>query len=91
MQVAFKDIKYQSLSFMKEKTVLFSLENLEVIDKLAEKQRFAKTFMKKDSGDIPSPGKKQALSMTRSYEKPEAEEEASVNKNNGLPLIRIFE
>lgn len=48
MLLSVNDIYYQSLSYAKENSHLFSVKNVEIIDKLADKQKFAKAFMKKD-------------------------------------------
>ena len=48
MLLSINDIYYQSLSYAKENSHLFSVKNVEIIDKLADKQKFAKAFMKKD-------------------------------------------
>jgi len=50
--------------------------------------------MKKELGgpDVISPNKKVAsVALVRSNERREIEEEADLNKNNGLPLIKMFE
>ena len=52
MLITVQEIFFQMIKGNKDKFYLFLIRNLEIIDKLADKQKFAKAIMKKDPIEI---------------------------------------
>ena len=71
-----------------EKFKLIEVGNLELIDKVTEKLKFAKAIMKRDIHDANFRGKKYD---SASQDNNEIEEEATTNVNNGMPIMREYD
>jgi hypothetical protein len=83
MHLAVHELFYQTTSSVKEDQKLFLIKNLEVIDKLTERQKFSRAIMRKDEpGQIiemraqNSGNKKTNLRQQQSVDRSEIEEEA---------------
>lgn len=50
MLLAITDLLYQTVKTSSDSQNLFNIKNLELIDKLTEKQKFSKAIMKKELG-----------------------------------------
>jgi len=71
-----------------EKFKLIEVGNLELIDKVTEKLKFAKAIMKRDIPDANFRGKEYD---SASQDNNEIEEEAKTNVNNGMPIMREYD
>lgn len=83
MHLAIHELFYQTTGSVKEDQKLFLIKNLEVIDKLTERQKFSRAIMRKDDpGQVVelrvqnSGGKKPNLRQLQSMDRSEIEEEA---------------
>lgn len=48
MHISVNDLYYQAITTARESQKLFMLKNLEVIDKLTDRQKFSRALMKKE-------------------------------------------
>jgi hypothetical protein len=76
---------------------LLQVKNLEIIDKLADQQKFSRLLVKKDMSYSTTIQVRKGSSVPNqrtsiaNEDRPEIEEEASTNVNNGLPVIKDYE
>eukprot|EP00347_Sterkiella_histriomuscorum_P015009 403358661 len=103
MLLSIQETFYQSISNSRESSNLLIIKNLEVIDRLIEKQKFSRALYKRD---VEKPRQKLSNDLDRSElkkratrlkfndfnsERTEIDEEANTNVNNGLPLYIDYE
>ena len=93
MMIAISDVFLQSLSTSNSSSILWSIKNFEIVDRLLNQQKFARMIQKKEQPDRLSQ-KLQAHNIRSQYQKQkmynpdeslsEIEEEMNPNINNGM-------